>query len=276
MARNEIPHPAVMVGVDGSAAAIRAAEWAVDEAVGREVPLRLVHTIPTEVEPAPFSAVGNVNMEVEYAETALRVACAAVTATGKPVKVETEVLRGDPAATLIAESATAVMICMGSTGIGRLARALLGSTAVEVAEAAHCPVAIIRSHEGRSAPLSPLIVAAVDDSADSDLVAELAITEAKMRQTPLLVVGVSRTETDRRSGTDVERRAQSWRVAHPNVDIYACSTRDDIVDFLAASNRTIELAVIGGADADQVANLIGPRDHPVIGHAECSVLVARV
>jgi len=275
MSRTEIPHPAVVVGIDGSQAALRAAEWAVDEAVSREIPLRLVHTIATQVEPAPFSAVGNVNMEVEYAETALRVAGMAVTATGKPVKVETEVLRGDPAAMLIAESSDAAMICIGSTGIGRLARALLGSTAAEVAEAADCPVAIIRSHEGRPTPLSPLIVAAVNDSAGSDLVVDVAIKEAKLRQMPILAVEVSRKETDRLPSGELEHRVQSWNASHPDVEIYGAATRDDIANFLAATNRTIHLAVIGGGDADHVANLIGPHDHPVIGHAECSVLVAR-
>ncbi len=274
MDRTEIRHPAVVVGIDGSQAAIRAAEWAVDEAVGREIPLRLVHTIPAQVEPAPFSAVGNVNMEVEYAETALRIAGAAVTATGKPVKVETEVVRGDPVAVLVAESTDAAMICIGSTGIGRLARALLGSTAAEVAETAHCPVAVIRSHD-RSIRWSPLIVAAVDDSADSALVVELATKEAKLRQAPVLAVQVLRRETDRMPGTDLEHQVYSWRESHPGVDIHTCASRDGIADFLSSTNRTIELAVIGANHADQVANLIGPHDHPIIGHAECSVLVAR-
>lgn len=275
MSHTEMPHPAVVVGIDGSQAAIRAAEWAVDEAVCREIPLRLVHTIATQVEPAPFSAVGNVNMEVEYAETALRMACMAVTATGKPVKVETEVLRGDPAAVLIAQSVDAAMICMGSTGIGRLARAVLGSTAGDVAEGAHCPVAIIRSHEGRPSRLSPLIVAAVGESAESDPVIDLAIKEAKLRQTPILAVEVLRKETDRMPTAKLEHRVQSWNEAHPDVEIHGAATRDDIADFLAVANRTIDLAVIGGGDADQVASLIGPHDHPIIGHAECSVLVAR-
>ena len=35
----------VVVGVDGSDAALAAALWAVDEAVDREAPLRLVHAI---------------------------------------------------------------------------------------------------------------------------------------------------------------------------------------------------------------------------------------
>lgn len=275
MNRTDTKQAVVVVGIDGSQAAIRAAEWAVEEATSREIPLRLVHTIPAQVEPAPFSAVGNVNMEVEYAETALRAACTAVVATGKPVKFETEVVRGDPAAILIAESANAAMICVGSTGIGRLARALLGSTAAEVADAAHCPVAIIRSHDDRSTRPRPLIVAAVNDSADSDLVVELASKEAELRQAPILAVDVSRPKTDRKPGIGLAHRVQSWRASHPDVDIHACVTRDDIADFLASSNRTIELAVIGGSNSDHVANLIGPHDHPIIGHAECSVLVAR-
>src|ERR1700730_755035 len=97
------PQPSVVVGIDGSQAAIQAAEWAVDEAVSREVPLRLVEVIPQQAAPAPFASVGNVGMEVEYAEAALRIAAAAVAAAGKPVKVETAILQGDSAATLIAE-----------------------------------------------------------------------------------------------------------------------------------------------------------------------------
>jgi nucleotide-binding universal stress UspA family protein len=42
----------IVVGIDGSQAAIRAAEWAADEAVSREVPLRLVEVITQQAEPA--------------------------------------------------------------------------------------------------------------------------------------------------------------------------------------------------------------------------------
>ena len=39
-------HPkSVVVGVDGSHAAVNAAKWAVDEAIGRQIPLRLVHVV---------------------------------------------------------------------------------------------------------------------------------------------------------------------------------------------------------------------------------------
>lgn len=39
------PPPAVVVGIDGSRTAVDAALWAVDEAVSRDIPLRLVYAI---------------------------------------------------------------------------------------------------------------------------------------------------------------------------------------------------------------------------------------
>src|ERR1700758_5291243 len=43
-------HP-IVVGIDGSKAAMRAALWAVDEAVSREVPVRLLYAIEEGVAP---------------------------------------------------------------------------------------------------------------------------------------------------------------------------------------------------------------------------------
>jgi nucleotide-binding universal stress UspA family protein len=275
MRDSNTPQPAVVVGIDGSQAAIQAAEWAVDEAVSQEIPLRLVQVIPEEVEPAPLASVGNVRMELEYGQSALRIASAAVEATGKPVKVETAILQGDPAATLIAESRNAEMICVGSVGIGRFARAFLGSTAAELAEAAHCPVAIIRTRQSQPKPDSALIVVAVNDSPDNDDVVEQAMREAQLRQAPVLAVGVLRKDTGDMPSAELNRRVQRWSRRHPGLKIYAGATRTDIADFLAVMDRTIQLAVIGSTDVDQVARLIGPHRHPILGHAECSVLIVR-
>ena len=78
----------VVVGVDGSGAALAAALWAVDEAVDREAPLRLVHAIGVvRNHSIPFDFY---RPEIEYGEGALRAASSAVAATGKTVKVETD------------------------------------------------------------------------------------------------------------------------------------------------------------------------------------------
>jgi nucleotide-binding universal stress UspA family protein len=275
MRDSNTPKPSVVVGIDGSQAAIQAAEWAADEAVMREVPLRLVQIIPEQVEPAPLASVGNVRMEREYAETALRMAGAAVEAAGKPVKVETAILQGDPAARLIEESRNAEMICVGSVGIGRFARALLGSTAAELAEAAHCPVAIIRTRQNQLKSDGDLIVVAVNEAPDNDDVVEQAMQEAQLRHAPVLALGVVRKDTGDMPGDEMDRRVQCWGRRYPGVNVYPGATRADIADFLAVLDKRIELAVIGSTDADQVTRLIGPHQHPILGHAECSVLIVR-
>ncbi|ORB16865.1 universal stress protein [Mycobacterium noviomagense] len=265
----------VMVGIDGSDAAIRAAEWAIDEAVSREVPLRLVHVIHERVEPAAFASVGNVQMEVEYGETALSTACAAMEATGKAVKVETDILRGDPAAVLIAESRRADMVCVGSVGIGRFARALLGSTAAELAKAAHCSVAIIRTKPRQLKLASDCIVVAVNNSSENEAVVQQAMKEAQLRDAPVLALGGWREDLGDMTLDDVNRRLESWRLRCPSVQIYTAATHTNIADFLGVNGRRVQLAVIGSSDVDQVVQLIGPHRQPLLGHAECSVLVVR-
>jgi len=45
--------PSIVVGVDGSRGAVRAAVWAIDEALSRDIPLRLMSSIePPDSEPA--------------------------------------------------------------------------------------------------------------------------------------------------------------------------------------------------------------------------------
>ena len=109
----------VIVGIDGSATAIGAALWATEEAVSRNVPLRLVC-----VTKARHPSTDDYYHDIHHAEESLRVAQAAVEATGRPVKVETAMLDGPPGAALVAESRDATMICVGSVGIGQYARSI--------------------------------------------------------------------------------------------------------------------------------------------------------
>ena len=265
----------VAVGIDGSNAAIHAAEWAVDEAVSREVPLRLVYVISARSEPAPFAAVGNESMEREYGETALAMASAAVEAVGKPVKIETAMLHGDPASELVAVSRNVSTICVGSTGIGRISKMFLGSTAMELAEASQCSVAIIRSPQSRKVSGRSLIAVSVEASAGNGIVVRHAMEEARRRDLPLLAIGAWRRDVGEMSAAEIERRMRLWRSRYPDIELHTASTHSDVADFLAVFDRQIALAVLGSDDTDQITRLIGPQRHPVIGSAECSVLIVR-
>ena len=124
--------------------------------------------------------------DIHHAEASLRAAQAAVEAAGKPVKVETAILDGPPGPALVEESRDADIICVGSVGIGRYARSILGSTATDLAEKAHCPVAIIRPQEEQPRHAINWVVVEVNEQPDNEAVVEVAIQEAKLRQAPVL------------------------------------------------------------------------------------------
>lgn len=106
----------IIVGIDGSHAAITAALWGVDEAISRAVPLRLVSVIkPTHPSPDDY------DRDLAHAERSLREAQSAVEAAGKLVKIETDIPRGPAGPVLVEASRDAEMICVGSVGIGRYA-----------------------------------------------------------------------------------------------------------------------------------------------------------
>ena len=143
---SEVPAPpAVVVGVDGSRAAIRAALWAVDEAVSRDIPLRLVSAVDQgeDDDVHPDGAARRLAM----AEIAVRSAIMAVESTDKPVKIEVEITQGLPTSTLVQASRSAVMVCVGAVGLNHFQPGRVGSTAAALAASTHCPVAIIRGQD---------------------------------------------------------------------------------------------------------------------------------
>jgi nucleotide-binding universal stress UspA family protein len=259
----------IIVGIDGSQAAIAAALWGVDEAVSRGVPLRLVSVLkPTHPSPDDYAR------DLAQAEKSLREAGSAVEASGKPVKIETDIPRGPAGPVLVEASADAEMICVGSVGIGRYARSILGSTATELADKARCPVAVIRT-EIEPPPDINWILVRMTDAPGNDVVVKYAVGEAKLRRAPMLVLHGRPEDLAEHADGRLERLVQEWRQRHPEVRAYPITTKDVIASFLSANEERVQLAVISGTEADQLARLVGPHGHPLFRHPDCSVLVVR-
>ena len=138
----------IVVGIDGSKHALRAAMWALDEAVSRDAQLLLTCVIdPNSRDLERYAYAGNV----------LHKAWASVEGAGKPVKLESTVLEGDPISQLVQISRSAQMICVGSRGTNNSPDHERGSTAAELAKAAFSPVAIVRRrHTHQPIPASVL------------------------------------------------------------------------------------------------------------------------
>ncbi len=267
----------VVVGIDGSQAAINAALWAVDEAIHRDVVLRLVHAVRTDgPAAAPTEAFG---LEHQYAETALRAAAGVVHNCGSRVKVETDIRYGPVDDVLIDESQRAALLCVGSVGIGPVAHKLFGSTACTLAARAAGPVAVVRGHEHPPTP-GRWVVVALDDPAGprdgADGVVGAAMAEARLRSAPVLALGVWRKGFREPSYAELQDRVAGWRRRYPELLIHPVATRADIAEFLADhTDERAALAVLGEPDADQMAAIIGPHGHPLVRHGECSVLIVR-
>ena len=105
--------PSVVVGIDGSRTALTAALWAADEAVARDVPLRLVYAI--EMHFAPMTSEQSEHALLT-AESAVRHVFTAIEATDKPVKIEVEILQGRPIEKLLEASRGATMMCVERSG----------------------------------------------------------------------------------------------------------------------------------------------------------------
>ncbi|GGO41474.1 universal stress protein [Streptomyces lasiicapitis] len=193
----------LIVGVDGSQAALRALDWAADEAVRGGFPLRIVHASGWEWYEGHEPSFGiNRDAVRAQADRVLEEAADRVRARTGSVVVASEVLDEDPAAALIGESRRAAGVIVGSRGRGRLAGLLLGSVSLSVAAHAPCPVTVVRGGEqnlrgGFGRVVVGVDEAAGDGAAGSGAAVGFAVRAARWRGAELLAVHAWR----RRAGT---------------------------------------------------------------------------
>lgn len=254
----------VVVGVDGSEPAVRAARWAAVEAESRNVALRLVYATKTS-----HPSTDDYYADIRRGRDALSTAHAEVNRSDSQVKIETAVVDGPPGRALIDESGRAVMVVVGSVGIGRYAESILGSTAIDVADNADCPVAIIRPHEMDS-PIH-WIIFALKNPAEKAVV-ESAMAEAHLRHAPVLALG------DRRDRATSVDQVKTMQRQHPDLHIYPITDSGDVARFLRRHDEPVQLAVIGASDTGQLPRILGPYGHHILHLFEgssSSVLVAR-
>ena len=140
----------VVVGVDGSPTSEFALALAYEEAALRSAPLVAVHTwLDDMLEPALAPVIDWAALEAE--ESALLAQRLAGWSEKYPdVEVRRLVVRDRPARALVAESAGAALVVVGSRGRGGAAGLLLGSVSHALLQHAHCPVLVARPDGGGS------------------------------------------------------------------------------------------------------------------------------
>lgn len=273
--------PCVVVGIDGSRAAMQAAKWAVDEAVDREVPLHLLYAVESASND-PDDAAG----AVATAERAVHSVFTTIESMGKPVKIESEIVHSHPVAALLEASRSAAMVCVGSTGIQHAIHGRIGSTASALVAAARCPVAVVPATAEVTQGGTGLILAAVDGSPASNTVLERSVAEAVLRAAPLRVFmmgrrpGVDHAEAkadgSQRLKAELEHRFTHWRRNHPDLDIDSVTDHSSLLNCLEHAQRKgtpIQLVVVDPLRPGPVDMLMGPSGRAALEAAGCTLMI---
>lgn len=287
----------LVVGVDGSTSALNAVRWAADGASRRNRTLRLVHALDdlSARYPKPIPAGDDLVERFRLrGRRVLREARDAAHEVDQGLKIEMDLSQRRPVEALRAESTSASLLVLGTTGIRPLGRALIGSVSIALAAHARCPVALVRPHVAEEAPPTdgPVVVG-VDGSPSSEAALELAFDEASWRRVPLIAVHAwddaflvemfdeprwerERPEIEQRESEVLAQRLAGWQEKYPDVVVRRTVVRGRASDELLAHADRAQLIVVGSRGRGGLSGmLLGSTSQALMSYALCPVVVAR-
>jgi nucleotide-binding universal stress UspA family protein len=282
----------VVVGVDGSASSSDAVRLAARLAAERRRPLRVVHAFIWPLLRAPLgpSPYGPESGGLRHqAERVVAEAVAEAEKAAPNIGVAGALVDGAAASVLLHEARRAALIVLGTRGLGGFGGMVIGSTAVQVAAHASCPVLVAR---GERDPNGPVVVG-VDGSDVSDLAIGFAMEEASRRGAELvavhaflhpvslqpgdivpLVYDENALETD--EGRLLAESLAGWRDRFPDVPVRREVVRGSAGRVLVEESKGAQLVVVGARGRGGFAGLqLGSVSHGLLHHAHCPVAIVR-
>jgi nucleotide-binding universal stress UspA family protein len=243
----------VIVGVDASENAARAALWAADDAAERGAGLHIVHAIGSEPE---FSvtrhrAAFTHDDRLELLDRTLQQARAA----HPDLDVTTELAHGSAAAVLVEASREADLLVTGTRGHGGFAGLPVGSVSLRLAAHARCPAVMVRGHAHRVADHGRIVLGVDHDTPPEAVL--FAFNEADRAGVGILAVRAwavypSHTpgfvsDTDvlaRHAGEDVAAKLKDARGKYPEVPVTIDVRQGHPVLVLTHASRDARLTVV--------------------------------
>lgn len=274
----------VIAGFDGSDHSRQAVRWAAREATAQGAALLVVHSYERVT---PYIAPGDpIRTYLSEELDAVREECVR---SYPELKLETQLLDGPPEHTLAAltDETSPDLLVLGSSGLGAVARAVLGSTAAELAHKVTVPLVVVRGERPEAAD-GP-VVAGLDGSAAGDHAVDFALAFAARHNARVRVVHALATvpilpgapllkEQADPEATDevINLRLDKLREPYPDVDVEAEVVPDRPADALMERASGARLLVVGSHGASLVERiLVGSTSHAVLYHAPCPVALIR-
>jgi nucleotide-binding universal stress UspA family protein len=300
--RTEMLQPSrrgILVGVDGSAAALAAVRWAARDAALRDVPLTLVHVVNAPVpgwSQVPALAGFRQWQEKrarEFIKSAIKVAEESTGERG-PLQLDSKVFYSATVPTLVGLSKEVEMVVVGYQGHGGvLVRNFLGSVSSGLVYHAHCPVAVIHDDEPlvTNVARAPVLVG-IDGSPASEAATAIAFEEASRRGVGVIALHAWTdlrvsdfkevfpnvnwdAELSHEEETLAERLA-GWQERYPDVGIRRKIEIGEPARPLIEASEWAQLLVVGSHGRGGFAGmLLGSVGAAVVNRARIPVIVAR-
>lgn len=281
--------PGIVVGVDGSPASDNAVAWAARDAALRGVQLTLIYALPGAASPVWLDVALPQDYWDYQNETGQKVLDAAQQvareAAGEhALRIVAKSVPGHAVATLIEYSRRADLVVVGSRGLSKWGRRLLGSVSSSLAHHAHGPVAVIP--EGERPSTAPVVVG-VDGSPASELATEIAFDEASRRGVELIVLhtwtdlnfefpAIRWNDLSEEAERALSEQLAGWCERYPDVAVRRVVMPDEPARQLLAQAEAAQLVVVGNRGRGGFAGmLLGSVSSAVVHSATAPVIVAR-
>lgn len=285
---------AVVAGVDGSESALRAVRWAANEAQSLRRPLRVVHATvwPLIAHPVPPGVPTDYRTAmVEAARGWLQSAREAARSAAAEAQVSEQLVTGDAGPALLAESADARELVVGSRGLGGFTGMLVGSVAIALTQHAQCPVVVVVRAGGD--PTGPVVVG-VDGSPAGEKVLGYGFDAASRAQAPLRAVhiwsdvgvggllwrsppgGLDWETVEQDAHRLLAERLAGWQEKYPEVAVQRIVHQDRPAHRLREAGYQARLLVVGSRGRGGFAGLLlGSTSRALVHHAPCPLAVVR-
>jgi nucleotide-binding universal stress UspA family protein len=289
-----ISRPPVVVGIDGSECDELAIRWATKEASMRRLPLRVVNVLDPPVMARPLDidlADRILTYGREHARQIVDDGAARARSLVPDVEVTPTVVTGQVVPALLAETANARLVVLGSGRRFDATRVRLGSVAAHVSAHATCPVIVARSPvtgELATAVGRGGIVVGVDGSAISEAAIAFAFEEASWRGLGLTVIHAWQTarmpvtfdvaEATREAAEErvLAEALAGWSEKYPDVQVMSRLVRDHPARALMEESMGAVLLVLGSHGRGRFAEMVlGSVSQVVLRHASTSIAIVR-
>jgi nucleotide-binding universal stress UspA family protein len=282
----------IVAGTDGSEESLRAVDWAAREAVLRGAPLRIVSA--ASLLPRMVSRAGPTNYDtvtdvlLKDRDRALATAAERAAKMAPDVLIDTDQLTGQPAQALTESGAGALMLVLGSRGVGAFTAMVLGSISRYAASHASCPVVVVRDETAATHRQVGIGLGDLDHCADS---LTFAFEEASLRQASLLAIhawhaphgDISRAgdtftaagahELEAEAARQLEALLNEWREKYPDVPVSQDVVHGHPGRALVGLSARADLVVIGRHAKHPGTQGPGSVRHAVLNHAHGPVAV---